>query len=376
MQTLPINPGKFGNLRMLTLVAIAVLSSACGWLPPPTEEEIFLDPIAETNFGDTLGTITLSALPETSCFTLDSSLPAFEEGACDGIGRSALYTAPIDIKCNLYEAGNASLRRVVVGFEWPGEPDEDGNATPATVEYRAANFYLDCGDDTDGDGDGIADIYDNCPSTPNFDQDNWNEEEDSVGDACDDTDADTVLDIGDNCIEVANSLQEDYDDDNIGNACEEGGNGYYFYNSRTTDCIFAASTGNAAASECLSNDLLTADPAGERLFTIEEIEETGTYQIRSFATDECVAYDSNNTNGSGDEIYAAACDGTNFRIWEFTESVNIATEYQISTVANGNCLRNDDDHGLHGFDCSTNSGKADWQIFDKDTHELIDPTTL
>ncbi len=61
----------------------------------------------------------------------------------------------------------------------------------------------------DGDGDGVADDADNCPTTSNADQ--ADAEGDGVGDACD------------NCLTTANDDQADADGDGVGDACEDGG---------------------------------------------------------------------------------------------------------------------------------------------------------
>jgi hypothetical protein len=58
----------------------------------------------------------------------------------------------------------------------------------------------------DGDGDGIPDPDDNCPSVSNPQQEDG--DSDGVGDACD------------NCAAEANPLQEDWDSDGVGDACD------------------------------------------------------------------------------------------------------------------------------------------------------------
>ena len=77
----------------------------------------------------------------------------------------------------------------------------------------------------DEDGDGIPDEVDNCAGVPNPDQADF--DEDTVGDACDedgvggdDRDADGVPDGLDNCADVPNGLQEDNDGDGLGDACD------------------------------------------------------------------------------------------------------------------------------------------------------------
>ncbi len=71
----------------------------------------------------------------------------------------------------------------------------------------------------DGDGDGIPDDYDNCPSTVNADQ--RDTDGDGSGDACDsDDDNDGVPDGSDNCQYSPNPAPTDTDSDGIGDACE------------------------------------------------------------------------------------------------------------------------------------------------------------
>jgi hypothetical protein len=79
-------------------------------------------------------------------------------------------------------------------------------------------------DQADRDHDGVGDACDNCPSTPNPDQADANH--DGIGDACapglppPDTDGDGVPDAADNCPTVANPDQRDTDGDGVGDACD------------------------------------------------------------------------------------------------------------------------------------------------------------
>ncbi len=83
--------------------------------------------------------------------------------------------------------------------------------------------------DLDDDNDGVPDEADNCPLTHNPDQDDA--DGDGVGDLCDncptianagqmDSDRDGIGDVCDNCPNAANADQADSDGDGIGDACD------------------------------------------------------------------------------------------------------------------------------------------------------------
>jgi hypothetical protein len=84
-------------------------------------------------------------------------------------------------------------------------------------------------DQADSDHDGVGDVCDNCPSTPNADQADG--DLDGVGDACDncptttnadqaDADHDGVGDVCDNCPATGNADQADADHDGVGDVCD------------------------------------------------------------------------------------------------------------------------------------------------------------
>jgi YVTN family beta-propeller protein len=73
----------------------------------------------------------------------------------------------------------------------------------------------------DRDEDTVLDGLDNCPSAPNLDQ--ADTDDDGIGDVCDlvaDTDGDGVEDALDNCPSISNGGQEDNDSDGQGDVCD------------------------------------------------------------------------------------------------------------------------------------------------------------
>lgn len=85
-----------------------------------------------------------------------------------------------------------------------------GRTNPPTSE--------ECDDFSDKDGDFIPDLYDNCPEIPNSYQDDWNFND--IGDACEDYDGDGIADRDDNCVTKYNPYQIDSDSDGIGDCCD------------------------------------------------------------------------------------------------------------------------------------------------------------
>ena len=88
-----------------------------------------------------------------------------------------------------------------------------------------ADIGDDCLNDPDNDidVDGIYDDIDNCPNRNNPAQTDW--DSDSVGDTCDtetqDKDRDGVNNRIDNCPDVINFYQLDADNDGIGDICDD-----------------------------------------------------------------------------------------------------------------------------------------------------------
>ncbi|MDT5272206.1 MAG: hypothetical protein QOH49_4392 [Acidobacteriota bacterium] len=101
---------------------------------------------------------------------------------------------------------NGDVSFTYVGTNGAGDDTIKASFTDATGSLQAATaqkHWVGC---PDGDGDGICDAVDNCPTTPNADQ--ADADHDGRGDACD------------NCRATANPAQEDADGDGVGDACD------------------------------------------------------------------------------------------------------------------------------------------------------------
>jgi hypothetical protein len=99
--------------------------------------------------------------------------------------------------------------------------DLAAGCTTDCVTDQNGNQIPDCRETCSGDADfdRVCDQQDNCPSVPNPDQTDL--DNDQLGDACDqDKDGDGVLEPGDNCPDEPNALQEDSDHDGFGLACD------------------------------------------------------------------------------------------------------------------------------------------------------------
>jgi Thrombospondin type 3 repeat/Beta-propeller repeat len=133
----------------------------------------------------------------------------------------------------------------------------EANETTLTASGFTDTFIARFSGVVDTDGDGIADVDDNCPDDANANQ--LDTDLDGDGDACDaDDDNDTVADSGDNCPLDANTNQADADGDGAGNACDADLDGDGVIDA--TDACVPTQTGAVVnADGCSIADLVPCD---------------------------------------------------------------------------------------------------------------------
>ncbi len=195
----------------------------------------FSQKVSGENPGDQFGVRVSLLEPSGSKIGADVIVGAnrFEQGETPDEGSLYHYdggSLPLPVPQAEYsDSGHDMLGYFVVGT---GDIDGDGrndfvagapdiDVTGYQGDGGFVQYYFGGGGEpqTDADGDGVADMLDNCPADANTDQ--ANQDGDAVGDACDqDIDGDGTDNDLDNCPTLASSNQDDSDGDGEGNPCD------------------------------------------------------------------------------------------------------------------------------------------------------------
>jgi hypothetical protein len=237
--------------RMVTLNAAAVTATddAIGLLAPNHVADIA---IFTAGAGRNGYRAVVDSQPKDVALVLRGGVPLYGDAATVAALDSTCDT--IDVcgvskrVCTERELGKSYSELVsAVGDIYPafacGEPDNEPSCVPSRpTAVSGSTIYSGTPSSTDGDGDGIADASDNCPSVfnPIRPMDNGVQtdiDSDGAGDACDpcpgdantttctqidpnDRDHDGLPNTADNCPDTANPGQTDGDGDGKGDACD------------------------------------------------------------------------------------------------------------------------------------------------------------
>ena len=195
-----------GDLSTTTSLTITVED-----VPNQSVEKAFTIRVYDVKYEDNASKVDYAAMMQTHKTVGDTEVLYEISGGAD----AALFTinnntGALDFKEapdfeNPADADQNNIYEVTVKFTnlTDGAPEVPVVTTPTSIvvpEAQAAVTVVETvatTPETDTDGDGVVDTQDNCPLTPNptqADQDN-----DGIGDVCDDSDADGLMDSEDAC---------------------------------------------------------------------------------------------------------------------------------------------------------------------------------
>jgi hypothetical protein len=166
-------------------------------------------------------------------YVADAHKHVFRVFATDGTELKTISTSlyPNDIEIvangNVYLMGRFNTKIFDLDGNYTGQVSGTYNFTGVAANVGGTVFYCHINSGINAVGpDGIGDVCDNCPSSPNGNQ--VDTDEDGIGDICDecpedegnDPDNDDVCSKVDNCPLVYNPNQENDDEDGTGDACD------------------------------------------------------------------------------------------------------------------------------------------------------------
>ena len=211
-------------------------------------------------------------------------------------------------------------------------------STPNNDQADANNDGIGDACDADLDNDGVLNADDNCPTNPNPDQ--LDTDNDGEGDVCDtDDDNDGIPDVDDNCPLNPNAGQEDDDNDGIGNVCDN-----------TASPLFPCDNGMAGPFPCNGIDVMgTIDAATLGGSTASNIEGSDIWGW---------------TDPTTNKEYALVGLTNTTAFVDVTDPINPIFLGRLNSSAGTNFWRDVKVYNNHAFIVADNVGNHGMQVFD------------
>ena len=211
-------------------------------------------------------------IEENNCIRIDE-LEGLDVG--EEIGGYDLRVLVLHNEASLTGTEHHSVLHFATGdYDGDGVKDIYDNCPFDSNEYQEDMDDDKIGDvcDNDIDGDGVPNEQDNCPWIKNEDQ--RDTDRDGKGDACDeDIDNDGRLNEYDNCPYVENPEQEDWNQDGIGDMCQDFDKDGWMDNEDAcpdvANCIKCNENCRFSTSECCSRERSHCDMDGDGRWDLE-----------------------------------------------------------------------------------------------------------
>lgn len=182
----------------------------------PADTDLTMDYIAADNKTmQRLAVMTVAMIQKINqqALALDEVSPQDDQGVIEFISWHQLSLEALASGANIL-VGNPDMTTTELVAAW--QKDSNVALSAARIEQVKKDGEFN---NLDADGDGIANVIDNCPAVAS--QDQTDTDSDGQGDVCDaDDDNDSKSDDLDNCPLIANSDQLDTDGDGSGDACD------------------------------------------------------------------------------------------------------------------------------------------------------------
>ena len=205
--------------------------------------------------------------------TVTINTPAGVTASPSSLTFSACGSQTTNTKSAVFSAVPGSYIIPAASVTDPNDPATEYNTAPTAFKLIVK---------ADGDGDGVPDDTDNCPTVANPSQ--TDTDADGIGDACEiavppppaDADGDGVADAQDNCPNTPNPGQQDNDVDGLGDACDS--------NSFAPQVSSAAADASGNEASALSTSGAFSDQDGNASLTITKVSGAGTVTVNADGT--------------------------------------------------------------------------------------------